>query len=71
MFSQFEQPRKLRLPKESFASFSKDKTMISKRTFKAKFMQLPQRREEVVFKIYELRIFGSSIEHRYEDASSY
>ena len=33
--------------------------MISKREFKAKFEKLPQTREEVVLKTYELCIFGS------------
>ena len=42
--------------------------MISKREFKTKFEQLPQTREEVVLKTYELCIFGSSIEYGYGDA---
>ena len=44
--------------------------MISKRDFKAKFEQLPQTKEEVVLKIHELHMFGSSIKHRHGDASS-
>ena len=54
---------KLRLPTETFASFNKKETMISVRDFKTKFDKLPQSKEEVVLKTYELSISGSSIEH--------
>ena len=56
---------------DEVASFSKEETIISNRYFTAKFEQLPQTREEVVLKTYELSICGSNIEHWYGDASSY
>ena len=50
--------KEARLSTEPLCSFCKKETVISKRAFKAKFEQLPQTREEVVFKTYELSIFG-------------
>ena len=71
MFSHFEHERKLRLPQQILWLVCKEETMISKRAFKAKIEQLPQIKEEVDLKTYDISIFRSSIEHRYGDASSY
>ena len=60
MFSHFEQKNEAGLPTETLTSFSKKETMISRRAFKGKFEKLPQTREEVVSKTYELSILGEN-----------
>lgn len=42
MFSHFDEESKLILPSEPLTRFSKNKTMISNKSFKAMFDQLPQ-----------------------------
>ena len=58
MISYFEQERKQDFQLSRWLVFSKEKTMISKRAFKAKFEQLPQSRKEVVFETYERSTLG-------------